>query len=184
MVIDDLKNTWKAAGESHKAQSELRLMTALKHNGRLKRIRRRLLIESILVFAFLSIFYTGLDGTDKPLWANVILVISGVLYIVNRLLGYSATINLIPDNDMLNMSKGLIKKLKKLSISSGMSALFFGAAVILFMTIEIVFDTQKYMMLGGLITTLLAFTFVSYSVWKQQIYRLQQIINQLSEDLQ
>ncbi|MFT6872940.1 MAG: RsiW-degrading membrane proteinase PrsW (M82 family) [Roseivirga sp.] len=182
MGIDDLKNTWKSAGESHRTSSELKLMTELKHNRRLKRIRRRLLIESILVLAFLTLFYTGLDGADKPLWTIVTLILSGVVYIINRLIGYHKTQNIKPDTTVYQMSQDLIKQLKRLSVTSGMSALFFGAAVILFMTIEIEFNVQKYTMLAGLIVSLFAFSFLSYNIWKKQISRLQQIIHQLSGD--
>lgn len=182
MIIDELKNTWKSAGESHKTSSELRLMTELKNNGRLKRVRRRLLIESVLVLAFLTLFYTGLDGADKPLWTIVTLILSGVVYIVNRLIGYRTTQNIKPDTDVFKMSQDLIQKLERLSVSSGMSALFFGAAVILFMTIEIDFNTQKYTMLAGLIVSLLAFSFLSFRIWKKQISRLRHIIHQLSGD--
>lgn len=182
MVIDDLKNTWKSAGKSSKTTSELSLMTELNHNGRLKRIRRRLLIESIFVLAFLILFYTGLDGADKPVWTIVILVSSGVVYIINRLVGYKTTQIIKPDTDVYKMSQELIKKLERLSVSSGLSALFFGGAVILFMTIEIDFNTQKYTVLAGLIVSLFVFSFLSYSIWKKQISRLQQIIHQLSGD--
>lgn len=182
MGIDDLKNTWKTAGESNKTPSELRLMTELKNNGRLKRVRKRLLIESVLVVIFLSIFYTGLDGADKPLWTILLLILSGVIYITNRLLGYSTTNNIRTDTGVFQMSKDLIKSLEKLSVSSGLSALFFGTSVVVFMTIDIVFDTQKYIMLAGMIVTLLIFTFLSYRLWKQQISRLRQVIHQLSGD--
>jgi len=182
MGIDELKNTWKSAGESHRTSSELKLMTELKHNGRLKRIRRRLLIESMLVLAFLTLFYTGLDGADKPLWTIVTLILSGVVYIINRLSGYHTTQNIKPDTTVYQMSQDLIKQLERLSVSSGMSAIFFGAAIILFMTIEIEFNTQKYTMLAGLIVSLFAFSFLSYNIWRKQISRLQQIIHQLSGD--
>lgn len=182
MGIEDLKNTWQSAGKSDKSQSDLRLMTELKNNRRLKKVRRRLLVESILVIAFLCVFYTGLDGAEKPLWANLLLILSGVIYIVNRLLGYSTTNHSKTDTDVIQMSKGLIRRLKKLAFSSSISAFLFGTSVLVFMTIDIVFDTQKYMLLAGMSITLLALIILSYRLWKQQISRLQEIIHQLSGD--
>jgi len=183
MEIDDLKNAWQNAGEPDKTISELGMMTELKRNTRLKRMRLRLLTESVLVFSFVLLFYNGLDGSDKPIWTSIMLVISGLLYIVNRVIGLS-TISL-PKTDMnaLNMSTDLLRKLKKLSISSSLSAFFFGGTLILFLTISIEFNREKYAFLAVLIIGLLLFTMISYKIWKQQIFRLQQVIGQLSEDL-
>ncbi|MFY0593960.1 hypothetical protein [Roseivirga sp.] len=183
MEIDDLKNTWQNSGNQHTGAEALSLMTELKNNGRLKRMRKRLIIESTLVFVFILLFYNGLDGAEKPLWTNIILVLSGLIYITNRLIGLRIVNLPNTDLDVKTMSIQLLKKLKNLSFTSCGSAFFFGGSMLLFMTINIEFTTHKYIFLGGLILGLFAFTLISYKIWNQQISRLKGLISQLSEDL-
>ena len=51
-------------------------------------MRRQLLIEIVSFAIFLSIYYDFFDGSQKPFWANVILVATILLVIGHNLIGY------------------------------------------------------------------------------------------------
>ena len=54
MEFDDLKSNWQHAGKPTKSVAELQLMTRVQQHPRLRRIRLKLLIETVLISAFFA----------------------------------------------------------------------------------------------------------------------------------
>lgn len=181
MEIDSLKEVWKNSSRTTDVQPNLGLMTEAKNNPRLKRVKKRLLIESFATIAFTALYYTALDGNEKPLWVNLLLVISAVMYSVNRLWAYKRIHNQQLDDNTSQVYKRLVEQLKKLKVTSSLTSLFFGSSVILFLTANINFTTQKYYILIGLIVTFLILTFQSYRLWDRQVKLVQKGLKELIE---
>ncbi|MBP2834336.1 hypothetical protein J8281_19315, partial [Aquimarina sp. U1-2] len=113
---------------------ELLMMTKIKNHPKIKKIKIKFLIEAVLLFIFSAVYYTGFDGADKPLWANVFLIVSAIGYIIARFVGWYVLQNPLKDD---NLKKSLIhfqNKLNQVAFSILFSAFLFGSAFISFFT--------------------------------------------------
>ncbi len=181
MELDELKGTWQQAGSSAKSKEELNQMTSLRKNPRLKRIKVRLMIESILTLILIIIAITGLDGGEKPLWINITLVAAGLIYILNRVVGFQKLKSPNLNGTTKSICEAMLEDLKRLSTTSTVSALFLTSALILFLTININFTAQKGYTLVGMIITMFSLIYLSTTVWRRQIDALKSVIDELSE---
>lgn len=181
MVLDDFKETWQQSGSEADKSAELSHMVNPIHNPRIKRIRLRMVIETILTLLFIVLVLTGLDSGEKPLWARITLVVTGLVYIINRLIGYAKLSSPKLDGNTRIITELMIQDIKKLSVTSTITALLMGSALLVFFSVNVSFDTQKTLLLGGMILTMLTFTRLSSSVWRLQIRSLKGVLNELSE---
>ena len=53
MELDKLKSIWKNTGSGKKNQNELLMMTKIKNHPKIKRMRGKFLIETLLILVFL-----------------------------------------------------------------------------------------------------------------------------------
>ncbi|MCE7992957.1 MAG: hypothetical protein HEP71_13295 [Roseivirga sp.] len=180
MELDDLKGSWQQAGSSDKNNAELRKMTKVSGHPKLKRIRAKLLIETGLLTVFLLTYQDAFDGAEKPLWANIVLIVFGLLFILNDLAGYFLVMKRVKGATIVDSLVGLITILKKLSVFSVVSSVLFGLSLILFFSTGLVFDDNKYLILAGMVVTLLALSYGSYQRWKRQIRHFSELIHEFS----
>lgn len=173
MEFDDLKSSWQKAGKSTKSAAELQLMTQVQQHPRLRRIRLKLLIEAVLITAFLLLYRDIFDGAEKPLWANICLLLSAVLFILNDLLGYFTLQKPVSGPNLLRSIENLRSKLGRLLVSSISTSLLFGASLILFFSAGIEYTPAKYLLLAGMILSLFALTYMSYKNWSNRIQHIQ-----------
>jgi len=180
MEFNELKSNWKESSGTSKSQTELKIMTSIKSNSKLKRIRLKLIIESTLLTLFLFSFYTMLDGNTKPIWLNVLLGFSILLFIINGIIGYLTLHNPIKGMNLKISIETFLTKLKRLSIMSIASSLFFGVSLILFLTSTIDLIQNKYLILIGMIITLLVAIYFSYRNWNYRINRFKNTMAELN----
>ena len=169
MELENIKSHWQNTGKSKKNQTELLMMTKIKNHPKIKRIRVKLIIEAILLIVFLAVFYEGFDGAFKPLWANILLIVTTIAYIVVRFIGWLVLRNPIKED---NLKKSLISfqhTLKRMAISILLTSFLFGLAIISFFTSSIDFTKGKYFVLAGMIISLILLVYLSSRKWTKRI---------------
>lgn len=169
MEFDNLKSNWKKTGQGRKNQTELLMMTKIKNHPSIKRMRIKLIIETILIIAFLAVYYDGFDGATKPFWANILLIGTSTAYIVIRFIGWLVLRNPIKEG---NLKKSLVSfqcTLKRMAITILISSFLFGSAIISFFTSSIEFTQGKYFILAGMIISLILLVYLSSQHWRKRI---------------
>lgn len=169
MELDNIKSNWKNTGKGKRNQTELLKMTKIKNHPNIKKIRTKFIIEAVFLIIFLIVFYDGFDGATKPIWANALLIITTIAYIIIRFLGWLLLRNPIKED---NLKKSLISfhnRLKQMAISILLTSFLFGSAIISFFISAINFTQEKYFVLAGMIITLLFLVYLSSRNWIKRI---------------
>jgi hypothetical protein len=178
MSLSHLKSDWQKAGRSEKNESELLLMTRVSNHPALKKIRRKLIIETIGVIFLLVIYNDWFDGDKKPFYANVLLIAGALCYILNDIIGYISIAKPIHGKNLKTSIENYLAKIRRLSVLSLIISFTYSASFIVFFTSVITFTTEKYLLLAGIIITLIVTTYISYRMW---IKRITQLKNQTKE---
>jgi len=169
MEFDNIKSNWKKTGQGKKNKTELLMMTKIKNHPNIKRMRLKLIIETILIIVFLAVYYNGFDGATKPFWANLLLVGATTLYIIVRFMGWLVLRNPIKGG---NLKKSLIsfqQTLMRMAISILLTSFLFGTAIISFFSSSIDFTQGKYFVLVGMIISLILLVYLSSRNWFKRI---------------
>ncbi|MEO8253684.1 MAG: hypothetical protein ABI554_04790 [Flavobacterium sp.] len=169
MEFDQIKSTWKKTGEDKKNQTELLMMTKIKNHPNIKRIRIKLIIETILLTIFLAVYYDGFDGATKPLWANILLITTTIAYIVVRFIGWLVLRNPVKEGDLKKSLVSFQNKLKIMVISILLTSFLLASAFISFFTSSINITKGKYFLLTGIIITLILLVYLSSRNWIKRI---------------
>ena len=169
MEFDNLKSNWKKTGVGKKNKNELLMMTKIKNHPNIRRIKVKLIIETILIMVFIAVYYDSFDGANKPVWANVFLIGSSTVYIIVRFIGWFELRNPIKED---NLKKSLIsfqRKLKRMAILIMLTAFLFGSAIISFFISSIDFTKEKYFVLAGMLLSLILLVYLSNRNWLKRI---------------
>ncbi len=178
MELDDLKTSWQEAGENTRTTSALEKMTQVRHHPKLRRVQLKLLIESVLLIGFLLTYQNAFDAIDKPLWASVLLVVSGLLFILNDVAGYFLIMRRVKGSSIVASLKNLVTLLKKLSAFSVISSILFSLSLIVFFSTGLAFTSTKYLILGGMVVTLGGFSYVAYRNWQHRIRHFSALVQE------
>lgn len=172
MDIQDLKTNWKKINYSPKNDAELKKMTTVKNHPVLKRIKIKLLIETLAISLFLTLYYSGFDGVEKPIYANVLLILGAIAYILNGILGFRTIQRPIQGDNLKKSMKNYFNKIKNISkLSLGVS-IFYTICLLLFFGSTINYNGEKkWIVLFGIIVLIQAF-FWSSRIWKSQLNKL------------
>lgn len=169
MELDNLKSNWKKAGVGKKDQNELSMMTKIKNHPNIKKIRVKFMIETILIIVFLAVYYDGFDGATKPLWANILLVITTMTYIIVRFVGWFVLRNPIKGDNLKTSLVNFQIKLKRMTIFVLVTSFLFGSAIILFFASSIDFTKEKYFILAGMALSLVLLVYLSSRNWFKRV---------------
>jgi len=172
MEYDNLKSNWKKTGSGKKNLDQLMGMTKINNHPKVKRMRIKFLIESLLLVVFIALYYDGFDGADKPLWANLFLISTTTIYIINRFFGLLVLRNPIHQNNLKQSLIDFQRKLKSIAISIVASAFLFGCGVIVFFISSIQFTTSKYVMTFIMFLLLILLTALSSRNWIKRIQHI------------
>jgi hypothetical protein len=174
MEINDLKSVWKNAGNTSKSEADLYQMTKITNHPSLKKIRAKLIFETIGLVLFLVIYYNWFDGDKKPLYANLLLITAILLFILNDVIGYLSMLNPIKGSNLKTSIQNFLARIKRLSIFSIIVSLLYSISIVIFFTSVISFTKEKYLILIGIIVTLLVMTYFSSKIWSNWIKNLKQ----------
>ncbi|MCF0070071.1 hypothetical protein LZD49_06280 [Dyadobacter sp. CY261] len=175
MNIDDLKSDWQHADQEIHSEKELAMMTRVRNHPVLRKLRVKFVAEIIALTAFLFLFYDAFDGNQKPLFVNILLIISILLYIINNALGYSQIQNPSVNSDIRASLARQTQRLKKMAILSLSSSVFYAGALVFFLTYRTVFTQHKYIILSILIFVFMLMFYYSGISWQRKIRHFKQM---------
>ena len=174
MELNDLKSGWQNAGASFKNEADLKKMTQITHHPTLKKIRTKLIVETIGLVFFLFVYYDWFDGDKKPFNVNVLLVSSLLLYILNDVIGYISIARPIRGINLKLSIQNYLLRIKRLSIVSLIISLAYSISIIVFFTSVINFTKEKRLILAGIIIVLFQIILLSFRIWNRRINNLKQ----------
>ena len=181
MELEDLKSNWKQAGQQTKNRTDLEKMTEVRRHPQLRRIMLKLWVESILLILFLLTYQDAFDGADKPLWLNIVLIGTALIYILSDMAGYCLIRNKVKDITLLSSLQKLVDAINKVSVLSVIGAFLFGVGLILFFSYGVTFNQTRYFILSGIMTGLIATIGWSVNIWKNRISRISELLVQFGE---
>lgn len=181
MEIDDLKSDWKNAGKNVIEEDGLKRMTSINHHPTLKKIRRELLINTLILVGFLAVYYDAFDGQNKPIWLNMLLVTSACLYTINNFIGYLMIKNPVKAGNILVSIRKQVLLLRRLSITTLLSSVLYSITFIAFFSITIEFSPAKYIILAVMVIIFVVTRYFSYKRWIDQINHFGQVLTDFKE---
>ena len=179
MELDALKSEWKNLGENPKQHEQIRRMAEKGSFKFLKHIKRRLLIESVGMVLLLVVYFDWFDGHLKPVWVNILLACSLVLFIGHDLLVYHS-LNLHLQGK--NLKESLRRMLTSLKFQARIATLLLGmfyVALLCFLTINIAFTQTKLLMLLALVLFCGFGLWMTTRWWRKRITSLKESISEL-----
>jgi hypothetical protein len=181
MELEDLKDGWNSVVLQPKTANELRLMLKENKHPILKRIRRKIIIETVGWSAFLLCYYTMFDGDTKPLIANIILIVSILAALLHNIAGYDFSKNLVADADIKTAMQVYIKKMKHHVIVNILLRVIFISGLLTFFCWNVTMDLRRYLLLGAGIALLIAQLVMLNNIWAERIRSLSRSITVLGE---
>ncbi|MEO7978680.1 hypothetical protein [Flavobacterium sp.] len=172
MELNDLKSDWKNAGKNFKSEADLLLMTKIANHPSIKKIRTKLIIETVVLLFFLFIYYDWFDGEKKPFYANLSLVVGLLLYIFNDVIGYISIIRPIRETNLKLSLQNYLIRIKRLSISSIIITFLYSISIIIFFTSVITFTKEKGIILIFSVVIAVQFILLSSRMWTKWIKNL------------
>jgi hypothetical protein len=182
MELNDIKSVWKDAGKISKSEAALYQMTKITNHPALKKIRTKYIFEIIGLVVFLLIYYNWFDGEKKPLYANLLLISAILLFIFNDVIGYLFMLKPIEGSNLKTSIHNYFVRVRRLSIFSIIISFLYSISIVIYFTSVISFAKEKYLILIGIIVTLLVMTYFSSKIWSIWIKNLKQQIKDFDID--
>jgi heme A synthase len=182
MQENDLKSNWKNAGGSFRNETDLQKMTRVANHPALKKIKMKLIVESIGLMFFLFIYYDWFDGNKKPFILNLLLVGSLILYILNDVIGYITVSSPIRGMNLRLSIQNYLKGIRRLSVLSLIISFLFSISIIVFFSSAIDFTKEKKLILAGIIVVLIQMLLISFKTWKKRINNLKQQLTEFNDE--
>jgi len=182
MELNDLKSGWQNAGGAFRSEADLQKMTRIARHPSLKKIRIKLIMETIGLVFFLFVYYDWFDGDKKPFYVNLLLVSSLLLYISNDVIGYISITRPIRGINLKLSIQNYLIRLKHLSFFSLIISLLYSVSLIVFFTSVINFTKEKRLILAGIIIVLFQMLLLSFKIWSKRINKLKQQVNDFNFD--
>jgi hypothetical protein len=182
MELNDLKSAWRHVNGTEKSVTDLQKMTKIANLPSIKKIRTKLIAEVIGLTLFSFIYYDWFDGDQKPMYANLLLLSSLFLYILNNVTGYIAVIWPVIGNSLKTSIQDYLVRIKRLSVFSLIISFLYSISLILFFTSVINFTGEKQLILICLIIFLLTMTYSSFRTWTKWINSLSRRVKEFSLD--
>lgn len=182
MELNEMKSHWQNAGSPSKSEADLQKMTRIMNHPSLKKMKRKLIIESIGLAIFLFVYYDWFDGDKKPFFANMFLAGSLLLYIVNDLIGFISITRLVMGTNLRLSIQNYLKSINRLFVFSMLTALLYSIALVAFFASVINFTEKKMMVLGAIIIILILMTVLSFNIWNGRIKKLKQQVKDFALD--
>ncbi|SFS79480.1 hypothetical protein [Sphingobacterium wenxiniae] len=182
MNIEQLKTEWQQFPSPHKSKKQLWSMTRIINHPDLYRIRVQFVMEVIAISLFCFIYYDAFDGQNKPLWANVLLLCSITIYLVQRIMAWFYLRSTYHNQNLKANLNHFVKRLRWISLLSLSTYILFMTAVVTFFLSSIIFTPTK---LTGLILIIIATAwggFSSLKLWRKRITGIQAVLRGYEEE--
>ena len=182
MELEDLKSDWQNGLIAEKSEDDLQKMTRITNHPTLKRIRTKLIIETICFVLFLLAYYDWFDGDKKPFYANAFLVVSLLFFIANDVVGYFSIEKRIEGSNLKTSLEKYLSKIKQLSTLSLMCTFLYSISILVFFTSVIHFTREKSFILVGISIIFIQLMFWSQRIWTRWIKKLEQQVSDFKPD--
>ncbi len=176
MELNELKSTWDAVKTPTISAIEFQNMLSENKHPVLKALRKQFAIEITGWFIFIAFYYSMLDGAEKPLWINLLLIFSILLPFVHNLMGYRLSKNLVYGSNIYESLKNFLSKVKAYAIVSIISRQIYLMGLLIFLTYGTNIDSNKYLSLIIIITFFLLQLVVLFNIWKKRLKSLENTI--------
>ncbi|MFL9831478.1 hypothetical protein ABS764_11530 [Flavobacterium sp. ST-87] len=181
MELHDLKSDWKAIEADSKDEATLVRMLQENKHPVLKSIRKQILLEITGWVLFLMVYYSMFDGSEKPFWVNLILIISLLLPILHNVYGYYHNRYLTDNSNIKIALVQLYIRIKKFALIAVIARLGFISGLLVFFTYGIQFTMPKYFLLLFTTVIFLIQLRILYRIWIKRIIQIQDCIHTLEE---
>jgi hypothetical protein len=182
MELDNLKSAWQGIDSNPRNSAELREMMQEKKHPALKRIRKQLVVESVLYTVFLVVYYDLFDGDRKPAYANVALVAALVLAIAHNLTGYALARKRMQGDNLRESLEEHLAKMKAFAFASVLTRVLAAAGLLFFFGSVIEFDQKRYWILAGMLLALGVQVALLSATWVKRLRRLKSAVDGLQAD--
>ncbi len=152
--------------------TEIQVMLSENKHPILKDIRKQLTIEIIVWCTFLTCYYSMFDGDRKPVWINILLILSILLPIIHNLMGYHFAKYLVQGANIQESLKNYLSKVKIYAIISITSRQIYLTGLILFFTYGLNFNTSKYITLAVIGLIVLVQFLILCRIWGKRLKNL------------
>lgn len=169
MELDELKNAWHTVKTPDKTAADIKAMLTENNHPVLKGIRKQVIIEVAAWSVFLLCYYTMFDGDTKPVWINLVLVVSVLLPLIHNLMGYSFARYLVNGKTLKESLTIYLAKVKVYATVSIGSRVLFAAGFVLFFTYGLSFNTAKYYSVAVIGLIFLAQLWMLFRMWARRI---------------
>ena len=176
MELTELKQVWDTVEIPVKSTDNIKLMLSENNHPVLKKIRKQLTIEIIGWSVFLICYYSMFDGDHKPMWTNIILVVSVLLPLIHNLMGYRFVKYLVNGVTIKESLKNYLSKVKVYAIVSIICRVFFVIGLLVFFTYGLSFDTNKYISLAIIILIFLIQVLLLYKLWAKRLKMIEKAV--------
>lgn len=179
MEIDELRLEYQNGGKN-KSMDALRKMSMVNGHPVLKRMRLQLVLETILWSLFLSVYYTGFDGDQKPLLWNVALVASVMLLVLHNLLGYRLVQSPINGPNLSESLGRYVYRIKRYAIISIAARVIAIMAILAFFASSVDWNWTKIFVWSIFVSALISVQiFFLWKIWKGRIGKIENQIGSL-----
>lgn len=183
MEIDDLKSDWNTIQSNPKKEETLLLMLQENKHPVLKSIRKQIVIEVSAWIFFLIVYYSMFDGAEKPLWVNLVLIVTFLLPIFHSSYGYYYNKYLADDLNVKMALEQLYNRLKKYALVSVIARIGFVCGFVLFFTYTIQFTPTKYYLFVLIAVVFFIQLFVLYRIWNKRLKCIRETIYAFTNDI-
>lgn len=181
MEIEELRKEWQSIETPNIALDRLKDMTLEKSHPVLSGLRKQLSIELFGWSAFLIICFSGLDVDQKPIHANVILLVSVALPMICNIYGYQLSKELIAGLDISSSLKNRIVSLRRFARVSIVLRIMLITGVGYFFISTVNITQGKLMLLGVGCVCLIFPLYMLVRIWTKRISKLSDTLRLLKE---
>lgn len=180
MEIDELKSAWNNMETPETTNEEIKRMLQENKHPVLKGIRRQAVAEVIGWSVFLAVYYSMFNGTEKPLWLNMLLIGSVLLPLMHNLMSYRFAKYLVKGDTIKQSVMNYLSNVKVYAVVSVAARAIFAASLLLFLTYGIKFTEAKYLSLIIVILVFLIQLGILSKLWQKRLLKISTIINSLN----
>jgi hypothetical protein len=182
MELNDLKSSWQNAGGDFKSEADLQRMTKIVNHPSIRKIRTKLVIETIAFLFFLFIYYDWFDGDKKPFYANLVLIVGLLLYIFNDVIGYMSITRPVRETNLKVSLRNYLMRIKRLFIFSVIVTFIYSISIIIYFASVITFTKEKGLVLVFSTVVVVQLTLLSFRMWTKWITKLKLQIEDFNLD--
>lgn len=180
MEFNELKSTWDAVKTPSISAAEIQTMFSENKHPALKSIRKQFAIEITGWLIFIAFYYSMLDGAEKPIWVNALLIFSILLPLVHNVMGYRLSKNLIYDDTIYDSLAKFQSKVKSYAIVSIVSRQIYLLGLLTFLTYGINIHANAAISLVIIGIFFMIQLVALYMMWKKRLQSLGNTISSFS----